>query len=130
MVYFVRSSVYMASTRNKNTQGDYNAQQVAHHQFHSYYSYNQSHFYGVPQQSFFAGNGLLGMKTAHRNLSNNYCDIETQLFGIGSTNLVEPKPDVVPDIIQMKSINIADRTPMVMPQSFTPITGQRFMYLS
>jgi hypothetical protein len=63
----------MASTRNKNTQGDYNAQQVAHHQFHSYYSYNQSHFYGVPQQSFFAGNGLLGMKTAHRNLSNNYC---------------------------------------------------------
>jgi hypothetical protein len=120
----------MASTRNKNTQGDYNAEQVALYRAHAYYNYNDSHFYGVPQVSYFAGNGLIGMKTAHRNLSSNYCDIESQLFGIGSTNLVTPKPDVVPELIPMKSVNIADRIPMVMPHEFQPINGQRFMYLN
>ena len=44
------------------------------------------------------------MTTGYNNniLSNNAADIESSLFGIGSTNLVEKKPDVNPSINKLK----------------------------
>mgnify|MGYP006446601979 CR=1 FL=1 len=47
-------------------------------------------------------NGM--MTTGYNNniLSNNAADIESSLFGIGSTNLVEKKPDVNPSVNKLK----------------------------
>ena len=120
----------MASTRNKNTPGDYASEQMALFNKYSYHAYEHSHFYGVPSQTHFAGNGLIGMKTPHRNLSQNYCDVESQLFGIGSTNLVTPLPPVTPQINQTQSLNIADRTQLIMPNAFQHEAYHRPMFLN
>jgi len=120
----------MASTRNRNTAGDFRQEQMAKEKFSNYYSYEKSNFYGVPETSYFAGNGLGCAKVAHRNLSSNYCDIETQLFGIGSTNLVNPMPEVKPDIYQLKTAHIADKLPVVAVSKFTPDANQRPMWLN
>lgn len=120
----------MASTRNKNTPGDYALEQVALFNKYAYHSYDHSLHYGVASTTHFPGNGLIGMKTPHRNLSNNYCDVESQLLGIGSTNLVTPLPQVQPQIHQHQSLNVADRTPLIMPANFQHETYHRHMFLN
>ena len=115
----------MASTRSKNTPGDYALEQLANARQGSFSDYAASSYYGVPAQSYFAGNGLVGMKAANRNLSENACDIESFLRGIGSTNLVAPQSEPVPEIKQMQSLNIADRLPLIMPAPFVFESGQR-----
>lgn len=120
----------MASTRNKNTTGDYNTEQRELFNAYTYTAYEHSRHYGVPAQTHFQGNGLVGMKAAHRNLSANYCEVESQLFGIGSTNLVSPLAPVEPQIHQLQSLNIADRLPLQMPAPFVGENYHRHMYLS
>ena len=120
----------MASTRNKNTPGNYNSDQTAIFRQFEYYSYDQSNYFASPPQTHFCGNGLIGMKTPHRNLSSNYCDIESQLFGIGSTNLIEPYIPVEPQINQMPSLNIYTRPVLQMPETFQHENYHRHMFLN
>lgn len=115
----------MASTRNKNTSGNYAAEQAMYLNRYNFFDYNESNFYGVPQTTHFAGNGLIGMKAPHRNLSDNYCDVESFLFGIGSTNLANPQAPIVPSIKQMQSLDICDRVPFILPEDFVHLTNQR-----
>ena len=120
----------MASTRNRNTRGDYLQEQTAYaNQFH-YTSYDHSPFFGVAQTTQFAGNGLVGMKSAHRVLSQNYCDIETQLFGIGSTNLVNPKDPITPEIYSLPTWDLSHRIPLFVPAEEPEQPPQRRMPLS
>jgi hypothetical protein len=120
----------MASTRNRNTPGDYQSEQAKNTDHSAYFSYEHSSHYAVPTQTHFPGNGLIGMKSAHRNLSQNYCDIESQLFGIGSTNLVSPQGTVDAHIHTLKSLNIADKTPLILPAPLVAQPNQRPMYLN
>lgn len=120
----------MASTRNKNCAGDFKQQELAKEKFAGYYSYEKSSFYGVPTTTYHAGDGLGCAKVAHRNLSSNYCDIETQLFGIGSTNLVNPMPEVKPDLYQLKHANIMDRLPVIPVSNVVYDPNQRPMWLN
>ena len=62
---------------------------------------------------------------APENLSSNACDIESQLFGIGSTNLVNPKKHVQPKFHDVKSLNMIDRLPMVIPEPLIVEKNQR-----
>jgi len=120
----------MASTRNKNTPGDYAAQQFSIHANRDYLSYDSASYYAVPQHTYFPGNGLVGMKTAHRNLSQNYSDVESYLFGIGSTNLVSPQSTPTPEITQHKSLNVINKLPMIMPENLNIQENQRRMFLN
>jgi hypothetical protein len=120
----------MASTRNRNTPGNFQAEQHSNQTFREYRSYETSSHYAIPTETYFPGNGLIGMKTAHRNLSENYCDVESFLFGIGSTNLVSPKEDPTPNILPKKSLNIAGRTELILPAPLTTLNGQRRMWLN
>jgi len=120
----------MASTRNKNTPGDYAAQQTINQGGDDYYAYSKSSFYGVPTNTYFAGDGLVGMKAPHRNLSQNYSDVESYLYGIGSTNLVSPKPDPTPDIYACKSLNIFVKPEVQVPAALVPQADQRRLYLN
>jgi hypothetical protein len=115
----------MASTRNRNTPGNYANEQTMYRNRYNFLDYNESSFYGVQENTCFAGNGLVGMKTANRNLSNNYCDIESFLFGIGSTNLANPQEQILPSIKQLPSLDICERIPFILPQDFVPLTNQR-----
>ena len=93
-------------------------------------SFEKSSFYGTVPVAYFPGNGLVGMKTAGLNLASNSADIESQLFGIGSTNLVEPRAPVAPNVYQLESLNVAYKAPVIVPEEFRPVANQRAMPLN
>lgn len=118
----------MASTRNRNTQGDYKLEKAA---YIKTCDWRTNMVYGVPETNYFPGNGIAGAKMARTELSGNYCEIESSLFGIGSTNLENPQPNTVPDIKRHKSLNFGDRIPIYMPRPLeVDTTIQRPMYLN
>lgn len=112
----------MASTRNKNSPGDYTLEEA---QFFNRRAYITNDIYGAPKTSYFPSDGLLPSKMAHTTLSKNAPDIESYLFGINSTNLVNPETPVKPDIKTLKSLSIIDHAPMILPEPFTPLIGER-----
>ena len=117
----------MASTRNKNTPGDYLLEQNA---YTSAYQNIMDTTKRSPDLKCFPGNGLLTGKMYSRDLANNYTDIESSLFGIGSTNLVQPLAPVQPDINNLPSLNVIQKTPMFIPAPLTITPKQRANYLN
>ena len=85
----------MTSTRNKNSLGDYTLENNE-----NMYALQNFTFDGrIYSTNLLPGNGLLPCSMPLSILSNNQADIETNLFGIGSTNLVFPivkqrQPDI------------------------------------
>lgn len=114
----------MASTRSKNNEGDYRLEQNANLGLCNYLTSNKNNF-GNPTTTYFAGNGLLPGRIAPANLSSNPCDIESQLFGIGTSNLVKPKPAVKPLIHDLHSLNISNRLSIMVPEPLIVEKGQR-----
>jgi len=124
------SKYIMSSTRNRNTPGDYSAQQWSNQQKREYFSYESASFYAVPVQTYFPGDGLVGMKTAHRTLSSNYSDTESFLFGIGSTNLVSLSTPATPEIHSYSSVNFLQKLPQIMPEPMIVRENQRRLFLN
>jgi hypothetical protein len=114
----------MASTRNRNSPGDYQVEQIGYAKQCAYTEYKHG-FSGSAYQTNFAGNGLLMGRMASVSLSDNACDVESQLFGIGSTNLVNPKAHVVPQIRPVESLSIMTRLPVILPEPLTIEHNQR-----
>jgi len=114
----------MASTRNRNSEGDYIAEQRINQQIDTYATFINS----APGEAFtnhLAGDGLLMGKNARSTLCNNYTDMESQLFGIGSTNLVNPKSHISPDFRYIQSLNVIDRLPVLIPEPLIIQKNQR-----
>ena len=112
----------MASTRRVNNKGDYEIEQLSNLNKVNYLTTSE---YGFPSETHLPGNGLLQGRVGGLKVASNYCDIESDLFGIGSTNLVEEKDKVVPDIYQVKSLNVSHKMPLIMPESFIVKSNQR-----
>ena len=112
----------MTSTRSKNTPGNYCNEQWSLGKQRSYPVYKDS---TVSQTTMFASDGLLPARIGSSELSYNYSDIESYLFGIGSTNLVKPLPDVVPHVKDLKSLSVIDRLPIYIPESLQVSCNQR-----
>ena len=104
----------MASTRNRNTPGDYNLQQGNFELSQNYTLYPNSQ-YGAAYDTQLAGNGLLAGQIPGNQLSKNAPDIESFLFGINSTNLVNPAPCFRPQLTDHTSFNIYKNQPTLMP---------------
>lgn len=119
----------MASTRTKNTPGNYSMEQWSHKKTHSERMYIHAS-QGQAIQTNFPGNGLLSGKCASRDLATNSCDIESFLFGIGSTNLVNPLPAIKPNINTLPSLNMIEKIPMIQSRDVTIEPNQRPMYLN
>jgi hypothetical protein len=112
----------MSSTRNKNTMGNYQAEQWSIQRQAEYIPYLN---YGAPENTYFCGDGLIGAKIGPMQLSNNFCDIESSLRGIGTTNLVSPKPDVYAEIKEIKSLSMIDKLPVILPSPWIVEANQR-----
>jgi|LakMenE18May11ns_1017448.scaffolds.fasta_scaffold9948389_2 hypothetical protein len=112
----------MASTRDINQPGDYVLEQFALDKQRNYMPYGA---YATPPQTMFAGDGLLNGKVGNTQLAKNAVDIETFLYGIGANNLVKPKAPVVPEIKTLKSLNIIDRLPVILPEPLVIEPAQR-----
>jgi hypothetical protein len=76
----------MTSTCNKNTIGHYHQEQNQSSKLFQEitWQYGAS---GIQDKAHFAGDGLIGGRIPGTQLSSNYIDIESFLFGNGSTNL-------------------------------------------
>jgi len=114
----------MASTRNKNTPGNYNLEQREFRQIEKYVLYANSQ-YGSAYNTMLPGNGLLPAQIPWNKLSHNAADTESFLFGINSTNLVNPAPCLVPEITSLSSTNIYDKSPIYIPEPLVIEKNQR-----
>ena len=87
----------MASTRNKNTPGNFcldNRQNVRIETWQLY----KNGANGTAYDTRLPGNGLNPGQLPWNTLSYNPADIESFLFGINSTNLVNPAPALTPEL--------------------------------
>ena len=62
-----------------------------------------------------------------QQLSKNSTDLESQLFGIGSSNLVEEKRDVNIQTNKLKDVDFIDRIELFVPK-FEDIKDQRPLF--
>jgi hypothetical protein len=114
----------MASTRNRNTQGNYSLEQRQHQNSENYTLYPNSQ-YGAAYNTKLPGNGLLPAQIPWNKLSYNAADTESFLFGINSTNLVNPAPCFVPEIATLSSENIFEKSPVFIPEPLVMDKNQR-----
>ena len=91
-------------------------------------NYIQYESYGRPAETEFAGNGLLCGRVGSMALSNNSCDIESFLYGIGSTNLVTPYEKPALDITHLNSLNIYKKQEVLIPKPLVVEPNQRHLF--
>ena len=104
----------MASTRNKNTPGNYclyNRQNVRIETWQLY----KNGANGTAYDTRLPGNGLNPGQLPWNTLSYNPADIESFLFGINSTNLVNPAPPLTPELKSLQTANVFKTAPIIMP---------------
>jgi len=114
----------MASTRNRNTPGNYCLEQREYKQSANYTLYPNSQ-YGAAYNTRLPGNGLMPAQIPWNKLSYNAADTESFLFGINSTNLVTPAPCFKPEITKLDSSNIYEKKPTFIPEPLVIEKNQR-----
>ena len=103
----------MASTRNKNTPGNYCLDQRQFTEMRNWSLYeNSSH--GQAFDTKLAGNGLNPCQMPWTTLSHNPADIESFLFGINSTNLVNPSHNPRPELIRLGTVNLFEKQNIII----------------
>ena len=113
----------MASTSNKNTPGNYNVEQRA---FEQQLQYTTNKEYAFANPTYKSGFGLNPGQLPDTELAKNPNDIESWLFGIGSTNLVKPQGEVTAQVRNIPEVSIIDnRVPLVMPNNLKLESNQR-----
>lgn len=116
----------MASTRDKNAPGNYKLEKQGNI---TRINYRVSE-YGRPMASYHPGDGLLAAKTSRWELSQNACDIESQLFGIGSSDLENSRPVVQPALNKLKSLSIIDKADVILPEPVKVSSINRPLFLN
>jgi hypothetical protein len=104
----------MASTRNKNTSGNFCLDQRQNTNTESWQLYTNG-ANGHAYDTKLPGNGLNPGQLPWSSLSSNPADIESFLFGINSTNLVNPAPELIPELKCLQTANIFKSARVVMP---------------
>ena len=116
----------MASTRLHNSKKDYSIQQKQKRNMEQYHVYKYSK---IPTQTHLAGFGInAGKMNAgyyHNTLSNNACAIESNLFGIGSTNLVEKQKTFHPSLNTVSEKNFFETPNVFLPNPLAVERNQR-----
>jgi hypothetical protein len=119
----------MSSTRNINTPGNYSLEQWSlTKQFQNTLYENAPN--GQAYTRNLAGDGLLVGRMANRDLASNSTDIESDLWGVGSTNLVQPLAKVQPEFIPLKSLNVFVKPGVYMPKDLFVEANQRALPLN
>ena len=104
----------MASTRNKNTPINYRMEQQQYGSSEAWQLYEHGSG-GTAYQTQWAGNGLMPGQLPRTALAHNPVEIESFLFGINATNLVNPEPPLTPRLKCMSSANLYQNKPVIMP---------------
>jgi hypothetical protein len=113
----------MASTRDINSEGNYCLEQKARMAIQ-----NNLAFYNAPNGHAFDPAYPELYRQGYMppdNFSFNPTDIESALFGIGSTNLVEAKAPTVPQFKPMQTVSFFKKPDVVKSPTFMPLLDQR-----
>ena len=103
------------NTRNKNTILNYTTSQRQNNRYAIYDMYTHSS-YGEPVVTSLPGNGLNPGQFSRNALLYNTTDVESNLFGINSTNLVNPSKTPIPYHKSLPTIDLYDKSPVYMPR--------------
>jgi hypothetical protein len=114
----------MASTRDINQPGNYEMEQESLKRIRQSILYPHS-YAGRAYQTNFSGNGLCPPRIGSAQLSKNFVDIESRLYGISSCNLVNPQKPLTPELNRIDSLSIFEKTPVIVPEKFEPLKEQR-----
>ena len=114
----------MASTRNNNTPGDYCQQQKSYKQSLDYNEYQYSQV-GRAYKNALPCMGITPSHMPREAFSQNSIEIESALFGINSTNLVNPQKPVVPQLKQLPGLSYFERLQTFMPEPLVVEKYQR-----
>ena len=114
----------MASTQNRNTSSDYCLQQRDFRGIFNHVTYvnaqnGRAYVDALPEL------GYRPTYMSRESFSKNSVDIESALFGINSTNLVNPAPCFVPEITKLDSTNIYEKSPVFLPEPLVIEKNQR-----
>ena len=114
----------MSGTRDINQPGNYKVEQEAlqKERQNLLYPHGPS---GHACDTLLPGLGLGASRIGSAHLSNNFVDIETNLYGIGSNNLVSPLPPVRPDLIPLGTLNVFKKEEVVDPLFNPSLKNQR-----
>ena len=114
----------MASTRNNNMPSDYCLQQQSYTdtQKHTGYEYSQA---GRAYTNAMPCMGITPSHMPREAFSTNSVEIESSLFGINSTNLVNPETPIVPNLKILPEISYFDRLPTYIPEPLVVEKAQR-----
>jgi hypothetical protein len=114
----------MTSTRNKNTKGDYVLEQKAYSLVEDYSLYQHSAS-GPSYKSAIPEIGYTPSKMSRDEFSSNAIDIESELRGIGTTNLVNSYSKVIPDYKTLHFKPFFRHIPLIMPKPLVIENNQR-----
>lgn len=116
----------MTDTSLKNSSGWYKQEQQA---IGKQFSHNSWKYKCISENTAFpcAGINMPMMTNGFNNniLTNNAADIESQLFGIGSNNLVKPKKQVTPSYNCIDNIKFFNTLKTVLPDPLVVENNQR-----
>ena len=120
----------MTSTRNRNTPGNYKMDKQISTFPGQYQGYAHSS-YGIAPRTYMPGTGLIGARSPRSELSHNSCDIESLLFGIGSSDMEVQRPVVKPQLQQHTILNVHELLPLIIPPPIVAdIHDQKPMWLN
>jgi len=114
----------MSSTRNINMRAEHNVQVQKDDLANRYQLYGNSSS-GMAYNPAISTFGVYSSHMPPQHFSTNHVDIETDLFGIGSTNLVKPKSVIHPDLKTVKEKSFFNRIPFIMPDPIVIEKDQR-----
>ena len=114
----------MACTRAKNMEGNYCLEQRGIHHVTNYHLYNNL-AYGHAAHPAIPDIGITPSHMPRNTLFANPVEIETELFGIGSCNLVTPKAAVQPELHDVPGVSFFTRVPLIQPKPFIQSKDQR-----
>lgn len=114
----------MASTRNKNTKEDYNLEKNRNTHLTEMQSYKYSRHNYDPK---LPGLGLMPAQINGKDISHNYVNIESQLFGIGANDLENPRPQQTPDYKHMNEVAMVEQEDIILPRPLYIERNQRHL---
>ena len=115
----------MASTSNKNTQGNYYLEQRRHTLGEAYaIDSKMTNCCAMPNV------GITPSSLPRDKLSCNPVEIESMLFGINSTNLVTPRPVTKPRLTKLPEKQFFNRIPLILPSPLVVEKNQRPLHMA
>ena len=116
----------MASTRNINMKNEYCLEQRMNTEICKDRTYEHR------RTAYNTALPCFGINVGHMPnnvLSFNATDIESNLYGVGSTNLVKPEREFTPRLKKLPGVSFFDRPETVIPEPLVIENNQRPKYL-